>query len=379
MIKIKDTLRMYGAMLLSFGAVFVSTLFINYYLDLSALAVPQHPELHILYSAQLSMSQVTAACSGGVMGLTTLVILLFSIGHYIGDNEANMGILKALGYSELRICVQFLKFGCPVFVGTALGYAAGMAYSAPFYGSMTSYEGVNPALSFHPMLPLLMVALPSVLFAVLAFAFAYLKLQKPALDMIKGTKRIKISKRTLRFQQKNGDLPFLVGLRRVMRGGNPVLSLFVWIATWGFSAMLQMAFTMMAMEMTAVAPMISAPIGIMMGFVTLLIAADTLLSVNRPYLSLMKAYGYTDGECSRALLDGYRPIAWAGFVCGTLYQFYLMKFMVALFAGAYDAKVVFSTRGLMITLILFTVYYEGVMLFYKRKITHLPLKEAMSE
>lgn len=379
MIKIKDTLRMYGAILLSFGAVFVATLFINYYLDLSALTVPQSAELSIIYSAALSMSQIAAACAGGVMGLITLVILLFSIGHYIDDNQANMGILKALGYSELRICVQFLKYGFPVLVGTALGYAAGMAYAAPFYASMTSYQAVQPSLSFHGTLPLLLVLLPTALFAVLAFAFAYLKLQKPPLHMIKGTKRVKISKRTLRFQQRNSDLPFLVGLRRVMRVNNPVLSLFIWIATWGFSALIQMSFTMMEMEMADIALMTSAPIGIMMGFVTLLIAVDALLSANRPYISLMKAYGYTQGECSRALLDGHRPIAWAGFVCGTLYQFYLMKFIVALFAGAYDANVVFSTRGLIITFMLFTVYYEGVMLFYKRKIAHLPLKEAMSE
>lgn len=380
MIRIKELLKMYGTVLLCFGAVTVATIFLNFNLDLSEMSIAEYPAFQIVYDAQLAMSKVTAACAGGVLGAVALIVLLFSISHYIDENESNMGILKAIGYSERSIALEFLKYGLPVFIGTALGYAAGMFIASPVYKSISEIEEITPELSFHINLPLLLVVAPTVICAFASVLFAQRKLNREPLDMIKGVKSVKITKRTLRIQRENNrQTEFLSGLKRTMRTNHPVLILFVGIASWGFSAMLQMSFTMISIEMSDTAPMICAPIGIMMGFVTLIIAINFVIGTNKPYISLMKAYGYTESECNRTLFDGYRPAACIGFAAGTLYQYFLMKFMVSLFAGAYDVVVNFSIKGFVITLLAFILYYEGVLYFFKRKVSKISLREVMAE
>lgn len=377
MIKAKDTLKMFGVILLTFGAAVVSSLFVNYYLDLSSLEVPQSPELRIIYEGQLSMSKITAACAGGVLGLIAVIVLLFSIKHYIDENQANMGILKAMGYSEKALAMSFLKFGCPVFVGTFTGYVLGMIIASPFYTSMNAYEEISPEVTIRWLVPIVVIVGATVTFSILAYCFARLKLRKPPLDMIKGTQNGRIKRHANKRSSKRNSLPFLKELKRSMRISHPVLSLFVGIAAWGFSAMFQMSFTMMSIGMSDIAPLICAPIGIMMGFITLIIAADFVLSANSKYISLMKAYGYSEKECYRSLLSGYRPIAWIGFIIGGAYQYYFMKSMVSIFAGAYDVEITYNLEGLIITLVLFVFCYEGVMTYYRRKVSKISLKETM--
>ena len=194
--------------------------------------------------------------------------------------------------------------------------------------------------------------------------------------MIKGAQKDKRKGRATKRLAKR-ELPFLKELKRSMRVNHPVLSLFVSIAAWGFSAMLQMSFTMMSLKMVESAPLICAPIGIMMGFVTLIIAGDFVVSVNRQYIALMKAYGYSEQECYRALLNGYRPVAWLGFALGGPFQYFFMKWMVSLFTDAQDAMVGYNLGGLSISLVLFVLCYEGIMHYYRRKISKVSLNEVM--
>lgn len=216
MIKIKSLLKMYGIVLLTFGSIAVSTIFLNYALDLGALDIPQNPQFKIIYDAQLSMSKVVVCCAGGILSLIALIMLLFSISHYISQNKPNMGVLKAIGYTEKKIAKQFFVFGLPVFVGTLLGYIFGMCVSSPFYASMTEYEEMLPTLGFHPVVPLTLVVLPSVLFAVLSVVFAMLKLRDEPLSMIKGMRKIKVTMRNIKFQKTHQELPFLSGLKKAM-------------------------------------------------------------------------------------------------------------------------------------------------------------------
>lgn len=376
MVRAKDTLKMFGVMLLAFGAAAVGSLFVNYYLDLSSLEIPQIPELRMIYEGQLASSKITAASAGGLLGLIALIILLFSAKRSIDENESSLGILKALGHSERTLATPFLKFGYPVFAGTLVGYALGMLIAPSFYNSMNTHKEILPQVTIHWGIPLAAIVGLSMLFSLLAYCFARLKLKKAPLDMIKGARKDKRKGRARKGLAKR-DLPFLKELKRSMRVNHPVLSLFVGIAAWGFSAMLQMSFTMMSLKMVESAPLICAPIGIMMGFVTLIIAGDFVVSVNRQYISLMKAYGYSEKECYRALLDGYRPVAWLGFALGGPFQYFFMKWMVSLFTDARDAMVGYNLEGLLITLVLFVLCYEGIMHYYRRKVSKVSLKEVM--
>lgn len=40
---------------------------------------------------------------------------------------------------------------------------------------------------------------------------------------------------------------------------------------------------------------------------------------NKKTIAMMRVLGYSPKECSYVLLNGYRPIAYIGFVFGTIY------------------------------------------------------------
>lgn len=376
MVSLKSTLRLYAVSLLSFGAVTVATVFLNYYFDLSALAVPQKASLYALREAQLTMCKVVVACAGGILGLITAIVLLFAMAHEIERNRARLGLLKALGYSSWEIARSFFRYGAPALLGAVAGYAAGMLLAVPTYASMSEFEALTPQVHFHALVPLTFVFLLPAVMGLLSVAFAARKLKKPALALLRERGRGGV-RRSIRTEQS--DAPFLTQLRRTLRRNHPMPLLFVILASWGFSAMVQMAFTMLSVEMSAIAPVIAAPIGLMMGVVMMVLSADFILRANRPYLSLMKAYGYTERACYRAVLGGYRPAAWFGFALGTLYQFFLMRGVVALFAGSYDVEVRFQWQGLGWAALLFIALYESIQYVYRRKIAALPLRQVMEE
>ena len=77
----------------------------------------------IFYNAQVSTAKVVCLVSGGCLLLTAVIMLLFYIKHYIDTHKKELGILKALGYSNLKIAKSFWVFGTSAFIGTAIGYA----------------------------------------------------------------------------------------------------------------------------------------------------------------------------------------------------------------------------------------------------------------
>ncbi len=367
--------------LLAAGAVTMATLFIGYYLDLSTLPVPADAYIAAIREGQLSMSKITSALTVSVLGLTAVAVLLFSAARFISDNFATMGILKALGYTESEIALRFAVYGIPVAIGCAVGWGLGSAISPFMYDSMTEFEEILPTLSFHVSFPLLFVLMPAAVTSILTVVFARFKLLKEPLDMIKNNTSVKTKKRVKPARNKPHKKyrTFMRELKSSMRRNHTVLYVFVGISVWAFSTCIQMAFTMTDIGMQWSASAISAVIGVIMGFVTLTVAAEYVVSVNKPYISVMKAHGYTDRECGRTLLDDYRPMGLIGFALGSVYQYFLMKLMVSLFAGAYDVTVEFSVVGFFVTLAAYIIYYEGLMLFYKRKISDIPLKQAVSE
>ncbi|MDR0287370.1 MAG: hypothetical protein LBI03_06685 [Clostridiales bacterium] len=80
------------------------------------------------YKAQAMMGKVTSAVSGGCLLFTSVVVLIFYIRHYIDAHHAELGILKALGYSNLKIAGSFWVFGLSVCFGTAAGFCAAFIY-----------------------------------------------------------------------------------------------------------------------------------------------------------------------------------------------------------------------------------------------------------
>lgn len=375
MISFKDVFKMIGIIIVSFCAVFVCTLFLNYNLDLAGIKDQMTVEpLKSFYDALVMTGKMVSALSGGCLLLTTVVLLCFYIGHYIDIHKKELGILKALGYSRIRIAKNFSVFGLSVFTGTALGFACAYLLMPKFY-EMQNEEGLLPdmEIGFSPLLLFLLVILPACFFALLAIFYSYLKLKLPTLELLRDKTFAKV-----KTGGKNSNLPFLQELKRNNLKQRKSLVFFITFAVFCFSAMMQMSFSMdeLSSEMMAVMTML---IGITLACVTLFIATTSVIKAGGKTIAMMKVFGYDEKDCFHVVLGGYRPFAYLGFALGTGYQYGLLRIAVTIVfanvANVPDYR--FDVKAMAVTLALFVVLYESVMYFYTKKMKVLSLKEIM--
>ena len=96
---------------------------------------------------------------------------------------------------------------------------------------------------------------------------------------------------------------------------------------------------------------------------------------------MMRVFGYKHSDCSKAVLGGYRPFSYIGFVIGTIYQYALLKIMVTIvFANVENVpEYNFDFTACAITLGLFILTYEIAMYGYSQRIKKLPIKSVMLE
>ncbi|MDE7257495.1 MAG: ABC transporter permease, partial [Clostridia bacterium] len=196
-VSFKDSLKFVGIIVTVCCAVFVCNLFLNYGIDLKAVAGYVTENQQTAYTALKLNSKVVCAVTGGCLALTSAVLLVFYISHYIKEHSARFGILKALGYGDFKVAAGCAVFGLCVFVGAAAGYALSWALMVKFY-AVQNNGAIIPRviLHYHPLL-LLTVIVPTVFYSALSVLIAYVKLKAPALSLIKGEdkpRRIKIRK-----------------------------------------------------------------------------------------------------------------------------------------------------------------------------------------
>ncbi len=75
-------------------------------------------------------------------------MLLFYIKHYIDTHKKELGILKALGYSNLKIAKDFWVFGISIFTGTAIGYA-GAFLIMPWFYALQNKDKMLPEITIN--------------------------------------------------------------------------------------------------------------------------------------------------------------------------------------------------------------------------------------
>lgn len=120
-------------------------------------------------------------------------------------------------------------------------------------------------------------------------------------------------------------------------------------------------------------------IGLALSILTISIVMKIIISSNRKYLAMMKAFGYTNAECNRIVLSGFRIIAYIGFIIGTLYAIVLTKFLFDLLAKASTVAIPMTpdSKVITISLVIFAVSYEVIMLLYKKSMNAVTLQEVM--
>ena len=82
-IGLKNSFKFIGISIISFCAVFICTLFMNYSMDFSFAEAQLVDDMaKIMFDAQLMTSKVVCGVTGGCMLLTSVVLLCFYIKNY---------------------------------------------------------------------------------------------------------------------------------------------------------------------------------------------------------------------------------------------------------------------------------------------------------
>ena len=380
-ISLKDSLKLLGIFIMSCCAVTVCALFLNYNMDLAELE-PQISDdiVRVFYDAQVMTGKVVIAVCGGCLLVTTVILLFFYIRNYIDTHKKELGILKALGYSNFKIAGSFWVFGVSVLVGTAVGYGIALTLMPGFY-RVQNKEKILPEFSmhFHPLPALCLTVLPAALFALLSVLYSYRKLGMPVLELLREKTAVKVRKK------KEGktapkELPFLRELQRSTLGASPALVFFIGFAAFCYSSMMQMSSSMDELASAFMAAMMII-IGIVLACTSLFLAITSVVNGNKKTIAMLRVFGYSEKACSSSILGGYRPVAYIGFVIGTIYQYMLLKIMVTVVFADVDIvpEYHFDFKAFGIVLVTFAVLYELVMWRYTEKLKKVSIKEVMLE
>ncbi|MDE6149820.1 MAG: FtsX-like permease family protein, partial [Ruminococcus sp.] len=232
-------------------------------------------------------------------------------------------------------------------------------------------------VNFHPMILFCLVIVPTAFFAVLAVCYAYFKLKKPVLMLLKNNFETQF-KKIKHKGSKNTDCSFVDDLKKDTLKSKKTLVFFIIFASFCFSAMMQMSFSMNELASVLMGLMIML-IGIVLACTTLFLAITTVINGNTKTIAMMRVFGYSHKECCKALLSGYRPMAYIGFAVGTVYQYALLKIMVSVvfknIGNVPDYS--FDKQTFIITLISFVFIYEFIMHCYSKRIKKISIKNIM--
>lgn len=379
LIGIKDIAKLLAISIVTCCAVFVCTLFLSYNIDIAGIKDSiASPQEIVMYNAQAATGKAVAGISGGCLGATTIVMLIFYIKNYIDSHGKELGILKALGYSDINISKHFWVFGISVFAGTVIGHAAAYVYMPAFYDIQNNTE-ILPEIqpTFHFSLMLYLIALPTVFFMLLAVIYAFFKLKKTVLGLLRDSQYIKIK---VNNKTDNSQLSFMTSLKKSTLKSRKILVFFISFSAFCFSAMTQMSMSMDELASESMSFMIIS-IGLILAFMTLLMSLSSVIRSNAKTIAMMKVFGYTQKECSRSILGGFRPVSYVGFVIGTAYQYILLRIMVDIVFADFEnmPEFNFNFKALIISAISFIAAYEIILYCYSRKINNQSVKSIMLE
>lgn len=376
-VSLKDGFKLIGISIMACCAVCVCNLFLNYQIDLKSIADQvEGPGAQAMYDAFLNTSYVVCACCGGCMLITSVVMLFFYIKHYIDSHSREIGILKAHGYSDFRISRGFAVFGLSIFAGCFAGYLLSFTLFPIFYHLQNDNDVLpNIPMKIHWIMFVLLVVVPTIVFAGIAIGYSVLKLNQPTINLLKG-----ITKQKAKYSDGKDKKNFVSEMKSSILRSRKTLVFFIGLSSFCFASMIQMSTSMEELASLMMELMILI-IGIVLAFTTLYIALTTVIRSNQKNIAMMRVFGYSAMECKRSVLDCYRPAAYIGFAVGTVYQYGLLKLMVAVvFAnveGVPDYH--FDWPMFFITLVTFIVIYEGVMFIYGYLMKKIPLKQIMDE
>lgn len=377
-IRFKDAVKFIGVSIMICCAVFVCNLFLNYSVDMSAIeSLIEGEQMRIAYDALTMNNLVVCLVTGGCLIATTIVILVFYIGHYIAKNSCRLGVLKALGYSDRKISCGFALFGLSVFTGAVVGLGGSWILMPSFYEQQASNHVLpNITLRFHAHIFLSILLLPALFFGVLAVLIAYFKLKRPVMQLLKGK-----SDKSVKVKVREGKArPFLFDVSASVFKQRKSLVFFVAFGGFCVAAMLQMGLSMndYASEMMGAIMII---IGLVLAATSLYLALTTVVGGNAKTVAMLKVFGYNQKENFLAVLGLYHIPSYIGFAVGSVYQWGLLKVMINVVFRNYDniPDYKFNWAVFGICLAGYFVVYELLNFVYSIVIQKTSLKVVMGE
>lgn len=375
-VSFKDAFKFVGIIITVCCAVFVCNLFLNYAIDLNAVESAVTKQQLTAYKAMQLNNKVVCTVTGGCLALTSAVLLVFYIGHYIQEHSARFGILKALGYSDVKVAAGCAVFGFCVFIGAAVGYALSWTLMTKFYAVQNDGE-IIPEVTLHyrPIL-LLIVVLPALFYSALSVLVAYFKIKAPALSLIKG----EVNSMNPKPKKSKSERSFLVELAFCVFRDRKMLVFFVGFGCFCFSAMTQMGLSMRTYASDMMGYMILV-IGLVLAAMSLLLALSAVISGNAKTIAMLKANGYSLKESGIAVLGLYHIPAIIGFAIGSAYQWGVLNVMINIVFSSVEgtAHYAFDWKAFGICMAVFVAAYEALNVFYVFRIGKTSVKSIMSE
>lgn len=381
LIGIKNASKLVGVSVISFCAILVCTMFLNFYLDIRSIESEITSEAAMaFYDAQVSTAKIVCLVTGGCLLITSIVMVLFYIKHYIDTHKKELGILKALGYSNLKIAKSFWVFGSSTLMGTAVGFAGAFLLMPRFY-ALQNEDRILPEITIHfqPAVFLYFVIFPTVGFSLLAVGYAWHELKRPVLMLLKNDLQ-SLNKADRYRKESLSKGSFVDDLKRTALRSKKALTFFMIFASFCFSSMTQMSFSMKDLSSEMMGAMMLI-IGLALAFTTLFLAVTTVIEGNRKTIAMMRIFGYSQKECCKAVLGGYRPMSYIGFAIGTVYQYALLRMTVEIVFRDVEGVPAyrFDLPMMLVSLAAFIVVYEILMSVYSDKIRKISVKEIMIE
>lgn len=374
-ISLRDGFRLYGVTLILACAAFVCTLFLEYRLDLEAVAAQIEPEIQMLYDAQLASSNVILAVTGGCLLAVSIAVLGFYLSSRIESQRRELGILKAMGATRWELASHFWVFGCSGLMGTAAGYAGALLW-LPTFCSIMDKDGWLPSLpdTPHPVLLGVIILAPALLMALFSVLGAAHLLKRAPLALIRGEEPKSGAAVTGRQEA------FLPMLKRSVLRSRRSLVFFIFFGGFCYGAMMQMGPSMWDLSSEAMGIMMLM-IGLVLAVTAVVLAAGSAMRARLRMLALLHAVGYTDAERRRAVLGVYRPFAYIGFAVGTVYQYFLLRIMLDVFYADFPdlPDYSFDTGIFFIVLLTFAGFYELCMRICADRRKKVSLRSFMAE
>lgn len=371
MITRKDFSRLTSLVIVSFTVAFVCSLFLNYLLDLTEFKKTFFDEMILMeLNSRETMARFTFMLTFIMLGVTTIFLIISAVNTFIDEHQPVMGMLKAMGYSNLKIAMDFYKFGLAIFMGLLLGYLSSMTIAPVFYDAFAGESHTNPPLTFQMMTVVYMVLIPTLVMIVISVLHAYRRLRKRPLEMIYHVSVIKASDKLATYQEKNKDNDYLKSISRVTIRRHRGKTLLVIFAGFCFAAMMQMPITLWNSGFSLIGAMIMVVSAVTLGCGILYITLNIVVNANRKAIAIMKMCGYSDHECNKVFLKPYKCYGYMGFIIGSIYQFLLVKMIMQFYEKSnpdFSFEVVFRFDGLLLIFILFFCYYHLLLVLCKRR------------